>query len=70
MFYHLGVQQVEVQLVFMLAVGQVTLTIDTGVPFGDELVGITTAKPLNLAIGDLLLRNSRSEILQNTTCRR
>jgi hypothetical protein len=62
-FYYLGVQQVEVQLVLILAVSYVTLTIDTGVSFGDELVGMTTAKPLNPAIGDLLLRNSRSEIL-------
>ena len=63
MFYYLRVQQVKVQLVLILAVSYVTLTIDTGVLFGDELVGMTTAKPLNLAIGDLLLRNSRSEIL-------
>jgi len=62
-FYYLRVQQVKVQLVLILAVSYVTLTIDTGVLFGDELVGMTTAKPLNLAIGDLLLRNSRSEIL-------
>jgi hypothetical protein len=62
-FYYLRVQQVKVQLVLILAVSYVTLTIDTSVLFGDELVGMTTAKPLNLAIGDLLLRNSRSEIL-------
>jgi hypothetical protein len=47
----------------MLAVSYLTLTIDTGVLFGDELVGITTAKLFNLAIRDLLLRNSASEIL-------
>ena len=67
MFYHLGVQQVEVQLVLILAVSYVTLAIDTGVLFGDELVGMTTAKPLNSAIGDLLLRNSASGIFKNTS---
>jgi len=46
----------------MLAVGQVVLTINTGVPFGGELVGMAMAKPVNPAIGDLLLRNSASEI--------
>jgi hypothetical protein len=69
-FYYLRVQQVKVQLVLILAVSYVTLTIDTGVLFSDKLVRMTTAKLLNLAIGDLLLRNSRSKILQNTTCRR
>jgi len=64
------VQQVEVQLVFMLAVGQVTLTINTGVPFGGYLVGMAMAKPVNPAIGDLVLRNSASESFSNTLCRR
>ena len=63
MFLYLRVQQVKVQLVLILAVSYVTLTINTSVLFSDKLVGITTAKPLNLAIRDLLLRNSRSEIL-------
>ena len=47
----------------MLAVSYLTLTINTSVPFSDKLVGMTTAKPFNLAIRDLLLRNSASEIL-------
>ena len=46
----------------MLAVGQVTLTINTSVPFGGYLVGMAMAKPVNLAIKDLVLRNSASEI--------
>ena len=56
-------QQVEVQLVLILAISYVTLTINTSVLFSDKLVRITTAKLLNLAIRDLLLRNSASEIL-------
>jgi hypothetical protein len=69
-FLYLGVQQVEVQLVFMLAVGQVTLTIDTGVPFGGYLVGMAMAKPVNPAIRDLVLRNSGSKIFKNSSRRR
>ena len=37
----------------MLAVSQVTLTIDTGVPFGGELVGMAMLKLGNPAFGDL-----------------
>jgi hypothetical protein len=62
-FYYLRVQQVKVQLVLILAVSYVTLIINTSVLFSDKLVRMTTAKPLNLAIRDLLLRNSRSKIL-------
>jgi hypothetical protein len=69
MFLHLRVQQVEVQLVFTLVVSQVTLTIHTGVPFGDKLIGITVSKPGNPAIRNLMLRNRAAEILQNTPCR-
>jgi hypothetical protein len=61
-FFHLRVQQIEVQLVFMLAVSQVTLTINTSVLFGGELIRIAMLKPVNLAIRDLLLRNCASEI--------
>ena len=50
MFSHLRVQQVEIQLIFTLVVSKVTLTIHTGVPFGDELIGMTVLKPGNLAI--------------------
>ena len=56
-------QQVKVQLVLILAISYVTLTINTSVLFSDKLVRITTAKLLNLAIRDLLLRNSASKIL-------
>jgi hypothetical protein len=59
-FLNLGVQQVEAQLVFMLAVGQVALTINAGVPFGGELVGMAISKTVNPATGDLLLRNRAS----------
>ena len=63
MFSHLGVQQVEIQLVFTLVVSKVTLTIHTGVPFGDELIGMTVLKPGNPAIRNLMLRNRAAEIL-------
>ena len=63
MFYYLGVQQVEVQLVLILAVSYLTLIINTSVLFSNKLVRITTAKLFNLAIRDLLLRNSASKIL-------
>jgi len=56
------VQQVEVQLIFMFAVGQVTLTINTSVLFGSYLVGMAMAKLVNLAIRDLVLRNSAPKI--------
>jgi hypothetical protein len=63
MFLHLRVQQVKVQLVFTLVVSQVTLTIYTGVPFRDELIGITLLKLGNPAIRNLMLRNRAAEIL-------
>ena len=56
-------QQVKVQLVLILAISYVTLTINTSILFSNKLVRITTVKLLNLAIRDLLLRNSASEIL-------
>jgi hypothetical protein len=61
--------EVEVQLVFTLVVSQVTLTIHSGVPFSDELVGMTVLKTGNPAIEDLMLRNRGAEIPQNTSCR-
>ena len=63
MFYYLRVQQVKVQLILILTISYVMLTINTSVLFSNKLIRITTAKPLNLAIRDLLLRNSRSKIL-------
>jgi hypothetical protein len=63
MFLHLRVQQVKVQLVFTLVISQVTLTIYTGVLFGDELIGMTVSKPGNPAIRNLMLRNRAAEIL-------
>ena len=55
-------QQVKVQLVFMLAVSQVTLTINTSILFSSYLIRIAIAKLVNLAIRDLVLRNSASKI--------
>ncbi|KAF1925278.1 uncharacterized protein M421DRAFT_399763 [Didymella exigua CBS 183.55] len=69
MFSHLRVQQVKVQLVFMLVVSQVTPTIHTSVVFGDELVRMAVLKLGNPAFRDLLLRNRAAEIFQNTSCR-
>jgi hypothetical protein len=69
MFSHLKVQQVKIQLVFTLVVSKVTLTIYTGVPFRDKLIGMTVLKPGNPAIRNLMLRNRAAEISQNTPCR-